>query len=157
MSPAIEVPLGGGRPKRHVRTTTAREFQLGWLGTLKTRQSDRVSRNDCTCFVVREHLGPDAVEYAEKHLRCVRRFDGGFRAEYVCPEYGKGWLLDHVGATPHGGPTDAQVRLRTLDDVVRAIQSALINVEVVLDDADAVAGARSLSTRLAAASDPPRI
>jgi hypothetical protein len=107
-----------------------------------------VSRDDCSCFYRSERRGADALAYVDRHLRKVRDFDGGYCVEYVCPDFGKGWLLDFVGATPHGGPSDSQARLRTLDQVRRAVQSALRNVEVLLDNPGADAAARRLTELL---------
>lgn len=106
--------------------------------------------------MVSEHSGQEALDYAAAHLSEVRQLDGGFRVELVCPDYDKGWLLDYVGPTPHGGPTASQVRLRTLDEVRRATLSAIRDVDVLSDDEECATVADRLSTLLQVQANPPR-
>ena len=97
-----------------------------------------MAREDCTCFGGdRVRLGVDAVEYARCHLREVGRHNDTRSIDYVCPDYGKGWILDYPGPTAHGGPTNSMARLRTLGEACRDVRYALVDVEVILQGNEA--------------------
>lgn len=113
-----------------------------------------VARQDCTCFYVGRHEGQDAVDYATRHLHEVRKLD--HRVEYVCPDYGKGWLLDYTGSG-HGGPGAHQTQLRTFDLLRQDTVIAMANVDVLSGhDPEVVALAEHLRAIIRQGGAPPR-
>jgi hypothetical protein len=116
-----------------------------------------MAREDCSCFSgIDIRRGVDAVQYAERHLEELNRRN--YRIEYVCPDYGKGWIMDYPGGTPHGGPTDSMARLRTIGRACRDLRVALADLTFILpDNRAAVECAHKLVEHLGQCSDPPRL
>ncbi|MBX3426702.1 MAG: hypothetical protein KF688_13565 [Pirellulales bacterium] len=59
--------------------------------------------SECRCGQHHVFRGNEATDDADAHLREVQADLANWRCEYVCPDTGARWLLDHPFPEAHGG------------------------------------------------------
>lgn len=109
----------------------------------------------CSGFYVSVYRGREAIAYADEHLRLISGA-GTYVVGYGCPDHGKGWILDWVGAENHGGMTVDQARLRTFAEVRMEAIGAIAAAGAITDDSRILGLIDDLSASLDALREPPR-